>query len=311
MEYIKEITIGVLAIASTIVTNNSNSSVYKNTVNQQAHEKFHYPKPLDLNENTKATPYLFFPFKKSDLEKNPLNKDNPYKITESWIYSDEELSIHKGDPLHGGVDIYVPYGTPVVSPVDGYATSSYNTYWKKDENGEIINYNGKPIRMGLGYFVYIYVPSVNRFVELAHLSEIDPAIPFIAPEKTEAGFQPFNSTIKIDEIKNNPNFVHITKGSPIGRVGYSGLAWGENLDYKESQDRSITVKESEFNSWDEPHVHFEEFWINQETGEKGWQRDPYAIYNTAEHYPTQARFTKMGKDPLWIIGEDELPEFAG
>lgn len=35
------------------------------------------------------------------------------------MYSQQELDIHGGNPIHGGVDIHVPFGIQVISPVDG------------------------------------------------------------------------------------------------------------------------------------------------------------------------------------------------
>lgn len=281
----------------------------------ERHQAFHYPHPEDLEEEVKPTPYLTFPFKKTD-----------YDITQGWIYSQKELDIHHANPIHAAVDIYVPYGTKVISPADGYAIASYQTSWvregadykelAKSDNEEykkpIRIYQGKPIRLGIGYFIYLYVPSVNRFLEFAHLSEIAPAIYFGPPEfdpKTES-WDPQNHLVSIEDMPASPYVVKVKKGDYLGKVGYSGLTWGYD-DYIEGLDRPMVLDTNKYKSWDIPHLHLEEFYINQETKQKGWQRDPYAVYDTFEHYPAPARKGIMGKDPLWILDKDQLPQFAG
>ncbi len=290
----------------------------------ERHRAFHYPHPQDLTEEVKPIPFLTLPFKKADLEKNPLNKSELYDISQGWIYSQQELDIHDGNPIHGGVDIHVPYGSQVISPVDGFAMSSYQTQWVREgadyqeaakDNEEykkpIRKYQGKEIRLGLGYFVYIYVPSVNRFLELAHLSDIDSSIPFSPPThnpKTDS-WDPENYKTSIDDMPKSPNWVAVKKGDPLGKVGYSGLTWGYD-EYVEGTKRPVILDPGKFKSWDIAHLHLEEFYFNQQTKQKGWQRDPYAIYDTYDHYPTETRKGLMGKDPLWILDKDNLPQFT-
>ena len=283
------------------------------------HEKFHYPIIDDIllsdvqDKDAKliAKPYLTLPFRKSDLEKQRKEGEQLYEITEGWTYSDHELSIHGVDPLHGGVDVYVDYGTPVISPVDGFVISSYQVAPLYNEYGERKTYKGQTISMGLGYFVYIYVPSVKRWVEIGHLADIDPSIPFFTPEKQEDGsWNPPTRGIQLAEYLTNPKVKYIQKGHPIGTVGHSGLMWGDYEEYKEGAERPIVIDPTKHKSWDEPHIHFEEFWIHQGTGEKGWQRDPYGIYKTGEHYPTYKRPLPLGKDPLWIVDDFNYPKFS-
>ena len=286
------------------------------------HQAFHYPHPEDLIEEVKPIPYLTLPFKKDDLVKNPLNKNRLYDIYQGWIYSQKELDIHNSNPIHAGVDIHVPYGTQVISPVDGFAMSSYETQWvreggdykesaEEEDKKPIRIYQGKEIRLGLGYFVYIYVPVVNRFLELAHLSNIDPSIPFSPPTYNPKAdsWDPENYKTSIEDMSKSPHWVVVKKRDPLGRVGYSGLTWGYD-EYVEGAKRPIVLDQRKFKSWDIPHIHLEEFYINQMTKQKGWQRDPYALYDTYEHYPTETRKGSMGKDPLWILNKDNLPQYT-
>lgn len=289
LDGVKNVVIGITTIFTTLTNQNIPTPPVDfppHPLSEQMYQDFHHD----------PVPYLTLPFKPG------VN----YEVTEGWIYSDEELAIHGGNPIHGGVDLHAPYGTEVVSPVDGYAMSSYHTEWiregrdpkeeVKDDNEEykkpIKLYQGKPMREGLGYFIYIYVPIVNRFIELGHLSDIDPAIPFSPPvynPKTD-GWDPTNYQFMISQIDINTNIVPVKKGQVIGKVGFSGLALGD----------------SDKESWDEPHIHFEEFYIDQETGQKGWQRDPYALYDTFERY----NIGKMGLSPLWLLDQNNLPQFT-
>jgi len=264
------------------------------------HKRFHYP--IIEGKEIPATPYLTLPFRESDLK-------GGYDITEGWIYSQEEQEIH-GLVNHNGIDIAVPYGTEVVAPTDGYAMSSYHTFWLRGDAGIIKKYQGMPLRFGLGYFVQIYASSINRFIQMAHLSDIDSSVPFSPPIANEEDWMPNNHTLRIAELKNYQKVVMVEKGQPLGKVGYSGLAWGYE-DYRVGIQRPLQIDPTIQKSWDEPHVHFEEFWRDQNTGQKIANRDPYGIYSTREDYPTPIRRGISGKDSLFFIGNNSLPSLAG
>ncbi len=267
------------------------------------HDRFHYP--TVEGKEVPAKPYLTLPFRESDIK-------GDYDITEGWIYSKEEQAIH-GFTEHMGIDIAMPYGTPVISPVDGYAMSSYHTFWV--DNGSRL-YKKMPVRLGLGYFVQIYVPSVNRFLQLAHLSEIDQAIPFSPAEEQpgiDLSYNPTNHNLPIDQLKGSSAVMQIIKGQSLGKVGFSGLAWGVKYEdeYALGRDGRPIYPDPPIRSWDEPHVHFEEFWRDQSTGEKTARRDPFGIYSTAEDYPTPYRRGVQGIDPLFLMQGNNLPQFSG
>lgn len=265
------------------------------------HEALH--QPVVNGKRYKVTPYLTLPFRHKDVKN--------YDIYQGFIYSADELKIHRSSPIHAGVDYELPYGTPVVAPADGYAMSSYLTSYVKDpETKENKLYKGKPIRYGFGYFVRMYIPSMDRYIDLAHMSDIDPAIPFSPPVKVEDGWNPTNNNLKREEWTNSPYTVFVKRGTVLGKVGYSGLGWGTEEEWKEGAIRPVVTGPNVFKSWDRPHIHFEEFGIDQETGLKGWHRDPYAIYDTYDYYPTSQRNTCMGKDPLFILDKNKLPKYV-
>ncbi|MDO8573240.1 MAG: M23 family metallopeptidase, partial [Candidatus Daviesbacteria bacterium] len=143
--------------------------------------------------------------------------------------------------VHTAVDFHAPYGTPVYAPADGYAMSSYHNLFIQDRNKKIITYKGKEIKYGLGLFVRMYIPLTHRFLDLAHLSEIDNAIPFSETEfdEEEKIWKPTNEKIAINEIPSNPQWVSITKGQFLGRVGTSGLSWGYE-DFTDKPQRKVT-----------------------------------------------------------------------
>ncbi|QQG43982.1 MAG: hypothetical protein HYW86_03920 [Candidatus Roizmanbacteria bacterium] len=271
-----------------------------NAVQQSLREAFHFPTINSIKIN--ATPYLTLPFRKADLQR-------PYEISEGWVYSADEIKIHQGNPIHLGVDFALPYGTPVVAPADGYAMSSYQSFRIKDSWNNIRTYQGKQLNVGFGYFVSIYNPEADRFVDLTHLSDVDPQIPFSPPFKTEDGWAPTNHNEDPEKFMKNPYVAFIKKGTVIGKVGYSGLTWGYE-EYKEGAKRPVVLDNNTNKSWDEPHIHFAEFFRDPKTHEINYLRDPYDIYDVFTSYPTLNRKTTVGPNPLFFLNNEGLPKYA-
>jgi hypothetical protein len=262
----------------------------------------HYPS-ID-GETVKAVPYLTLPFRSTDPGVPS------YDITEGWFYSQEELDIHNADRVHHGIDFAVPYNTPVVAPADGYAIASYYAYKVKNPDGSYRLHQGKYIWMGLGYFVRLYVPKVNRFVTMGHLSELSDEVIFSPPEWA-ANIEmwiPANQNLSVDQWKNSPDAVFVTRGTELGKVGYSGLGWG--FDDYDGSGKPVIIDHTKNVSWDEPHVHFEEFWFDQTDFKVHLQRDMMGIYGYADDYPTALRKRLLGKDPLFLLDSQGHPLFA-
>jgi murein DD-endopeptidase MepM/ murein hydrolase activator NlpD len=263
------------------------------------HEGLHHP--VVNGKKVDPTPYLSLPFSK---------QNNNYNIYQGFIYGADELKIHGGNPVHGGVDYELPYGTEVLAPADGYVLSSYLSHWVKDpETKQPRQYQGKPIAYGYGYFVRMYVPSVDRYLDIGHMSEVDVSIPFYPPEKSEDGWDPTSYNLKQDEWVKAEKTIFVKKGTVIGKVGYSGLGWGA-MEWQEGATRPIVTDPNTFKSWDKPHIHLEEFSLNEEKGTKEGLRDPYDIYDTSDFYPTPNRSKPFGQEPLFLMGANNLPKYA-
>jgi murein DD-endopeptidase MepM/ murein hydrolase activator NlpD len=87
----------------------------------------------------------------------PLKSD--FKISEGYIYSEEERSIHKRY-FHKGIDYACPYGTPVYASADGYAVAGYHRFTEINKDKTLKLYQGLPMGNGFGYFIQIYTHMV-------------------------------------------------------------------------------------------------------------------------------------------------------
>lgn len=224
-----------------------------------------------------STPFLKLPLKCKQL-----------KITEGWFYSEEEKKIH-GCKIHGGIDFKTERGEPIFAAASGWATSSYYNRPVKNENGSERKYRGKPITIGFGYFVQIYHPKNKRYTLYGHLEKIASKIPFGKPRKRDKTYFPYAYKIKPENMKNSHYFTWINQGELIGYVGDSGLTWR----YKDYPKRPNPQK---YPSWDEIHLHFEEF-ARGKKGRKRQLRDPFNIYNIFKDYPKNIK--QISKNTLW------------
>ena len=266
---------------------------------QKRHDRFHHPQGLA------AKPYLTLPFKQTDLPS--VNGVPIYNITEGFRYSRAEQRIHSGR-LHFGIDLAVAYGTPVYAPCDGLAIASYHSIKVRNIDGTVRKYQGKFICYSLGYFVQIKVKGMDRVVQLGHLSNIRPEIPFSLPTRAGNGdWLPSNHQLSDEKLSHSQWAVPVKTGDPLGWVGYSGMAWGYR-EYQAGLVRPMVIDPSKKISYDEPHVHLEEGRRTPE-GKKVDQRDPEDIYLSAKNYPTPTRHRPMGPEPLFYC-QNGLPVFA-
>lgn len=258
----------------------------------------HRPRYPGKESRLEPVPYLKLPFTKAGL----------YHISEGWYYSSKVRSVVPFG--HGAVDFALPYGHPVAAPCDGYAIASYHSYPLLDRDGKVKIKNGVAQRFGIGYFVQIYNPGQDRFVQLGHLSNVADTIPFSVPKKNGAIWQATGHLLSQDEMTGgkNPMVAFVKTGETIGFVGYSGLTSAE--DYLEGYKRPYVIDPNIISTWNIPHVHMDEFQRNQITGKKDWRRDPYDIYMKDGSYPTHSNSQKIGKEPLFLTDENSRPLFA-
>ena len=260
----------------------------------------HRPKYPGKEYGIEPVPYLRLPFTKEGFEN--------YHISEGWYYS---TRVRKVVPFgHGGIDFALPYGHPVAAPCDGYAMASYHSYPLLDRSGKVKIKNGISQRFGIGYFVQIYNPEQDRFVQLGHLSNIADIIPFSVPSKNGTAWQATGHMLTREEMMrtDNPMLTFVKTGEMIGFVGYSGLTSDE--DYQEGYKRPYVIDPRIIHTWNIPHIHMDEFQRNQISGKKDWRRDPYDIYMKDTNYPTHNNDRMVGKEPLFLIDENDRPLFA-
>ena len=223
-----------------------------------------------------SIPYLEIPLKQSSI-----------KITEGWFYSEKETKIH-GLKIHAGIDFKARRNEPVYASAEGWVSSSYHSFQVINKDKSLKKYKNKNVNNGMGFFVQIYHPKNKRYTQYGHLSKISNNIPFGSPRKIKENYYPYAYKTSPKRMKNSKYYTWVNKGNLIGYVGDSGLTWG----YKDYPKRPDTKK---YPSWDEIHLHFQEFNRNKQ-GNKIEPRDPFNIYNTYQGYP---QTKKEFKNTLW------------
>jgi len=220
-----------------------------------------------------TSPFLCLPFKASTVP----------RISQGWIYSPEETSIH-GIKNHFAIDFATASGTPIYSASDGWAVSSVHINYSGKR------YKGKRFSYAFGRFVQVMHRDNNGewlYTQYGHLSKVAPNIPTFDPIQRGDNWDP-------DEIYQPysvipPASKWIERGTLLGYVGTSGLAWD---DQKETPINAGTLQ-----SWDIPHLHFEVF-RRDEKGRKSQYFDPFGILSG-----DLARYNSALKGPatgLWL-----------
>ena len=101
---------------------------------------------------------------------------NSFQITEGYIYTEYERSVH-GNYFHKGIDYSCQFRTPVYASASGYAIAGYHRYPVLKSDNTLRLYKGLPIGNGLGYFIQIYHPyniskiKGGRITQYGHLSK--------------------------------------------------------------------------------------------------------------------------------------------
>lgn len=213
-------------------------------------------------------------------------------ITEAWLYSPDERSIH-GAVQHGGIDFASSRLTPVYAAADGYAISS--THLAPLAR----THESKPVGFGLGEFVQIWHPKQGVYTSYSHLQKVVESISYFEPKCEEGSCDPevvYNSTDYMEE-----NGVFVKQGELIGWMGDSGLSWGYTEQPRVERD---VIKQP---SWDEIHLHFEMYTRSETTFFKARRYDPFGIYGRLDQY-TPGSYTNP--DSLWKLNQDNKPIFA-
>jgi len=276
---------------------------------------YHQPRYPGEVDRLEAKPYLRLPFRNEDLSRAQIRPSQlgitskiNYSISEGWYYSRDVTKILPY--RHLAVDFALPYGFPVAAPCDGYAISSYYSYPLFDSRENVKKVDGKVFNFGIGYFVQIYNPKVNRFIQVGHLSDIYKSIPFSVPVRNRNRWEPTNNILTTKELMSgdNQNVVYVKTGDTVGYVGYSGLCYED--DYKHGYVRPYKIDPQKIRTWSIPHIHMDEFQRNYETGKKDWRRDPYDIYSWRNFYPTHTNSVPIGNNPLFFTDSNNRPIFA-
>lgn len=262
------------------------------SIDKSHNENNHNIDPLDevnITAEDISKPILYTPF----------DRTNPIIITEGWLYSTEEKSIH-GHEKHEGIDFALPIGTPIKASFSGYATSTYGFSWVTEEDPDtkeekIRLFDNDKISMDIGLFVQIYNPETNLFTQYGHLSKIQNNIPFTEPlfiPETET-YLPQGNRIEPSNYPISKNAIYVKSGAVIGYSGISGITKGF-IDYPECLN---TVRTDPI--WDEPHLHFQLFKrsLNQKHAKL---IDVYGLYSTVDSYITPIKEVERKHRSLFI-----------
>jgi hypothetical protein len=269
------------------------------------------------------------PFMTIPLSRQRLNKKNiSYKITEWWVYTTWEQSIH-GIINHKSVDYAVPYGTPVYAPTDGWIHASYyNT--TLGAIGKRVMYKGKSINYGLWYRVQLIHPDPSdllnpdkvTFVQMAHLSRFSPRIaktiqwlPYIYDVAEDAvkinNYSLSSQTLTmILKGRKSRSMIYVKQWDLIWYAGNSGLEQDEEIG--SWYIPKMHIKDPK-NSRDEPHIHLQLYNRLPDGSKKpGSTKDPYNQWTVATwpQYPTHDNWLILNPWNLFKSMDGKLPDYA-
>ena len=220
----------------------------------------------------------------------PLPEGAKFAVTEGWLYSSYEKSVH-GHALHGGVDFASERGTKIVAAADGWAVASFQAAYAG-------RYEGRRVGYGLGSFVQIWHPTQRTYTAYGHLESVSPRIPALTAKRLGDEWVPEGLHVPPEQLRVTAAWVE--QGQCIGEMGDSGLSWG----YPE--EPGIRPDPASFPSWDEVHLHFEVYRRSARTLRKVVRWDPFGIYGSYEEYRSLA----SREQSLWLRDAAGRPRFA-
>lgn len=227
-------------------------------------------------------PFLTMPFEK---------RCPGMKVTEGWLYSPHERSIH-GSDVHYGIDFACPRNTPIVAMADGYAIRSYHSVMQDRV------YQGKGIGFGLGEFVQIWHPSQGVYTVYAHMEKAADTINYVETKQVSEDFwNPVGIYKSTDEIMKVAT--PVKRGDIIGYVGDSGLQWGYNETFQ--PPHHVQRPNPATNpSWDETHLHIEVYTRLADGSAKDKRFDPFDLYGQVRPEYNPYKKMRQGSNGLWL-----------
>lgn len=229
-------------------------------------------------------PHFSLPFHQSDLPEW-------YALSEGYFYAATVWRERHGNTIHAGIDYDVPYGTPIYSPVEGYASASYNIQRARHEDASIRTHDDTSVTYSLGYCIQIYHPQTQLFLLYGHLSYISEEIVFTPPFTTDTGEQfarGFNLTSQhVASLDQCSRLVHVTRGQYLWDVWVSGIYLTDTLVQADDRPHH-PLPEHQYIYYSHPHLHRNTY-DRSPDGSKQTPIDPYDIYDTADLYPDPSR----------------------